>query len=125
MKHLGWQWLVINSLLLGALAGMAETRPQYGGTLRVATHAAPMSLDPADTIQPDSFARRNLMLLIFETLVTTDEGGRLRPALAASWQSSSGNQRWQFRLRPGVKFHDGTPLTPEMVAASLRTANPS
>jgi peptide/nickel transport system substrate-binding protein len=133
MKRFAWQWLVISSLVAGAATGTAaagtETRPQYGGTLRVAMHAALASLDPADTAQPDSFARRNLTLLIFETLVTTDEAGRLHPRLAVSWQVSSGpapgSQRWQFQLRRKVKFHDGTALTAELVAASLRIANPN
>lgn len=124
MKRFGWHWLVISSLIAGSLA-FAETRPQYGGTLRVAMRAAPSSLDPADSAQPDSVARRNLTLLIFETLVTSDENGRVRPGLAVSWQASAGDQRWQFRLRRGVKFHDGTMLTPEIAAASLRIANPS
>jgi ABC-type transport system substrate-binding protein len=133
MKRFAWQWVVISSLIAGvAAAGTAaagaETRPQYGGTLRVAMHAAPVSLDPADGTQADSFAWRNLTLLIFETLVTADAAGRLHPGLAASWQASSGptleNQRWQFQLRRKVKFHDGTALTAELVAASLRVANP-
>jgi ABC-type transport system substrate-binding protein len=132
MKRFAWQWVVISSLVAGAVTGTAaasaETRPQYGGTLRVAMHAAPASLDPADSTQADSFARRNLTFLIFETLVTTDASGRLHPGLASSWQASSGatpdNQRWQFQLRRKVKLHDGTALTPEIVAASLRVANP-
>jgi len=36
-----------------------------------------------------------------------------------------GDQRWQFRIRRDVKFHDGTPLSAEIAAASLRAANPS
>jgi MarR-like DNA-binding transcriptional regulator SgrR of sgrS sRNA len=130
MKVFGWQWLVTSSLVFGSvLAGSpaagAETRPQYGGTLHVAARAAPSSLNSADCTQPNSFASRNLALLIFETLVTTDEGGRVRPALATSWQESSGSRRWQFRLRRGVKFHDGTGFTPEIAASALRSANPS
>jgi peptide/nickel transport system substrate-binding protein len=125
MRRFGWQWLAINSLLLAGLAAVAETRPQYGSTLRVAVHAALTSLDPADSTQPDSFARRNITLLIFETLVTTDDSGRVRPGLATSWQSQAGNQRWEFRLRRDVKFHDGTDFSPEIAAASLRTAHPS
>jgi peptide/nickel transport system substrate-binding protein len=133
MKRFAWQWVVISSLVAGvAAAGTAaagaETRPQYGGTLRVAMHAAPVSLDPADNTQADSLARRNLTLLIFETLVTADAGGRLHPGLAMSWQASSGqapgSQRWQLQLRRKVKFHDGTALTAELVATSLRFANP-
>jgi MarR-like DNA-binding transcriptional regulator SgrR of sgrS sRNA len=61
---------------------------------------------------------------MFETLVTMDDRGRLRPALATSWQAAPGNQRWQFWVRRGVKFHDGSPLTAEAVAAALRAANP-
>src|SRR5579864_2653560 len=125
MKLFAWRWLATSSLLFGALAANAETRPQYGGTLHVAVHAAPQSLDPADIGQPDSFARRNLSSLLFDKLVVSDGAGRVQPSLAESWQASRGNQRWQFRLRHGVSFHDGTPLSAEIAAASLRYANPS
>ncbi|MGA7905771.1 MAG: ABC transporter substrate-binding protein [Candidatus Sulfotelmatobacter sp.] len=124
MRHFGWQWLAASSLLLSLAAG-AATRPQYGGTLRVAVREAPTSLDPADATQADSFARRNLMALIFETLVTIDDRGRVHPALAEAWETAPGDQRWQFRLRPGIRFHDGSPLTAELAASSLRAANPS
>ncbi len=45
--------------------------------------------------------------------------GALQPALASTWESDSNNHRWQFRLRPGVHFHDGSPLTSAAVVASL------
>jgi ABC-type transport system substrate-binding protein len=123
MKHFACHWLAVSSLFLGLLA-RAETRPQYGGTLRVTMHAAPPTLDPADSRVPDSFARRSVTSLLFDTLVTWNTG-HAQPGLADSWQSSKGNQRWQFRLRHGVKFHDGTALTIEIAAASLRFANPA
>jgi len=123
MRLSGWQWLAASSCLLCSLAA-AETRPQYGSTLRAATRIAPLSLDPAEKSQADSVARRNLNRMMFDTLVVMDDRGRAQPALATSWQSASGNQRWQFWLRRGIKFHDGSPLTPEAVAAALRAANP-
>ena len=123
MKLSGWRLLATSSMVAAALAS-AETRPQYGSTLRMATRIAPQNLDPADKSQPDSAARRNLARLMFETLVTLDDRGRLAPSLATSWQAAPGNQRWQFSVRRGVKFHDGSPLTPEAVAAALRMANP-
>jgi ABC-type transport system substrate-binding protein len=82
MKLFDWRWFVVSSVLVCTLA--AETRPQYGGTLHVAMHAAPASLDPADSTGSDSFARRSLTLLIFDTLVTSDENGRVQPSLAVS-----------------------------------------
>jgi peptide/nickel transport system substrate-binding protein len=123
MRLFACHWLAVSSLLLGVLA-RAETRPQYGGTLRVTMHAAPLTLDPADNRVPDSLARRSVTFLLFDTLVTWN-AGRAQPGLADSWQASKGNLRWQFRLRHGVKFQDGTPLTSEMAAASLRFANPA
>lgn len=130
MRHFDWRSLVVSSMVIGALAANAETRPQYGGVLHIAMRAAPTSLDPADfdqanKAQADSFARRSLTMLMFDTLVINDENLRVQPSLATSWQASPGNQRWQFRIRRGVKFHDGTPLSPEIAAASLRAANPA
>jgi MarR-like DNA-binding transcriptional regulator SgrR of sgrS sRNA len=124
MKLSGWQWFVVSSLLLVATAP-AETRPQYGGVLRIATRLAPSSLDPTDATQSDTIARRNVLRLMFDTLVTLDDRGRLQPALAISWRAEPGNQRWQFWLRPGITFQDGSLVTPEAVAASLRVANPN
>lgn len=123
MKLSACRWLAASSCLTCALAA-GETRPQYGSTLRAATRIAPASLDPADKSEANSIARRNLIRLLFDTLVTLDDRGRIQPALATSWQPASGNQRWQFWIRRGVKFHDGSALTVEAVAAAIRAANP-
>jgi ABC-type transport system substrate-binding protein len=122
MKRIGWRWLATSSVLLVVLV-QAETRLQYGGTLHVAMRAAPTTLDPADRSQ-ESFGGRSITSLLFDTLVVMDDSGRVKPALAETWQALRGNQRWEFRLRQGVKFTDGTPLTADIAAASLRAANP-
>jgi len=123
MKRSAWLWLVISSMLVASLA--AETRPQYGGTARVALRESFSSLDPADAKQSNSFARRSVIALVFDTLITLDEAGHPQPALATSWQANSQNQQWRFQIRHGVKFHDGSSLGAEQVSASLRAANPS
>jgi peptide/nickel transport system substrate-binding protein len=125
MKLSDWRWFAVSSVLVAAFVANAETRPQYGGTLRIATQAALTSLDPADNTQPDSFARRSVTMLIFDTLVTLDENGRMQPSLATAWQAAPGNTRWRITLRRGAKFSDGTTLTSEIAAASLRAANQS
>jgi peptide/nickel transport system substrate-binding protein len=121
---LSWQCLVISSLLVAGLSASAETRPHYGGTAHVSTHAVLTSLDPAD-VSADSFARRSITSLIFETLVSLDQSGRPQPGLATSWQAEHDGQRWLLRLRHGVKFHDGVAFTSELAAASLRVSNPT
>jgi peptide/nickel transport system substrate-binding protein len=86
---------------------------------------APQSLDPANENPYDGVAARNLSHLLFDTVVAVDERGYLQPALATSWQPEPGSQRWRFHLRKDVMCHDGTPLTSDIVAASLRAANPA
>jgi len=95
-------------LFLFGICANASTRPQYGGTARVETQR--------DLWQgPDSIARR----LTMDGLTAIDANGDVKPALAAQWSSQSGDRHWEFRLRPNVRFHDGTPLTAELAAASL------
>lgn len=125
MRRFAWQWLAISSLLVGAMAASAETRPQYGGTLHVMMREAPASLDPRDPSQADSFAKRTITSLLFDTLVTTDQSGHAINALANSWDAARGNQSIRFQLRSGIRFQDGTLLIPEIAASSLRRGNPS
>jgi len=123
MKRFVLQLLAASSLLLTTAGSRAATRPQYGGTLHVAVRMAPASLDPAAEVISVTPQGRNLSRLLFDTLVTTDDFGRLQPALATSWESDSNFQRWQFRLRNGVKFDDGSALTADFVASLLKTSN--
>ena len=63
----------------------------------------------------DGVARR----LVLDGLTALDADGNVSPALAVDWQSEDNDHRWQFRLRPGVHFHDGSPLTSTAVVMSL------
>jgi peptide/nickel transport system substrate-binding protein len=58
--------------------------------------------------------------LVFDRLVRMDERGTLQPALAIFWKHDGQFKRWEFRLRDGVKFSDGTPLTPPVAAMALQ-----
>ncbi len=89
-----------------------RTRPHYGGTLRVETASDPWG-DSRNN--PDAIARR----LVLDGLTTLAADGNVSTALAVDWQSDDNNHRWQFRLRPGVHFHDGSPLTSSAVVMSL------
>ena len=109
MRHTVFRWFAAISLLLLLLApAAARTRPRYGGTLRIETRSDPLKA-------PDGIARR----LIFDNLTEVNASWQLVPKLAVSWSSESANHRWEFHLRSGVRFHDGSPLTAEAVAMSL------
>ncbi|MBZ5629357.1 MAG: hypothetical protein LAO06_10890 [Acidobacteriia bacterium] len=107
--------------LLLASAARAETRPRYGGTLRVEMRAAPPSLDPVASAQDEGFAQ--IAPLLYDTLVRLDPSGRPMPSLASSWQQES-EHRWRLMLRQGVRYSDGSALTPAVAVRSLHEANP-
>jgi peptide/nickel transport system substrate-binding protein len=95
-------------LVLVCVCARARTRPHYGGTLRVEV--------AGDALQtPDGVARR----LILNGLTEWRADGSVAPALSLSWQSDGNSHRWEFRLRTGVSFHDGSPLTADSVVMSL------
>ena len=57
---------------------------------------------------------------VWETLTELDDALVARPALAESWDMSPDGRIWTFRLRPDVVFHDGTPLTGDLVLKNVR-----
>jgi peptide/nickel transport system substrate-binding protein len=114
MRHSAYLSLALASLSILAAPLFAATRPRYGHTLRVETRTPVRVIDPADPATHPRIAR-----LVFETLIRFDEAGLVQPGLAVSWQRDARRRHWQFRLRPEVRFHDGSPVTPAAVAASL------
>jgi ABC-type transport system substrate-binding protein len=106
MKRTAFRLLVVSSLLL-AVAAAGRTRPRYGGALRVEIRATGW--------EDNGLARK----LVGETLTTIDDKGHVQPWLAQSWESQNGGRRWVFWLRTGVKFHDGSLLSPGAVAQAL------
>lgn len=98
------------SCLFAALLApaVARTRPHFGGTIRVEVAGDPLAV-------PAGIARS----LMFDGLTTLGPDGSVQPALAIGWQSDDRDHRWQFTLRPGVTFQDGTPVTASSVVESL------
>jgi len=96
---------VLLALAAGAEAATAQT-------LRMGVGAQVTSLDPHyHNISPNNaFAS-----MVFSNLVETDERARPIPSLAESWRAV-GEDLWEFRLRPGVRFHNGSAFTAEDVA---------
>jgi peptide/nickel transport system substrate-binding protein len=84
------------------------------GELRIAAQFSPRSGYAIDT--DDAFVLAQLGAT--EALTSAAADGQVRPALAESWTQVD-PLTWRFVLRPGVTFHDGTPLTPSAVVTAL------
>jgi peptide/nickel transport system substrate-binding protein len=125
MQRLVLQLLAATSIVIWAPSLESAIRPHYGGMLHVEMEAAVRSLDPSEApvSSKEDAARERLAGLVLERLAEFDQNGRLQPALAVSWQANPERKQWQFQLRRGVKLHDGSPLTPAVVASALARAN--
>jgi peptide/nickel transport system substrate-binding protein len=104
---------ILSITILGAPA--TPVRAQVQTDLRIATSYKLMTLDP-------HYANLNentsLLSHIYERLVYQDEKLALKPGLAVSWSMISDTQ-WEFKLREGVRFHDGSPFTADDVVYSV------
>ena len=102
--------------LMARLPALLGARPM-SRELRVALYRAPASLDPAHV---SSRLESHLVRQVFDRLCGYDsQQQRLVPALAHYWEADDTARRWRFWLRPDVRFHDGSPLQAEAVAASV------
>jgi len=119
-----WKSRRARFLLLALLAccvvslGHAPDAPaQARRELRVGVAGVPATLDPASALDG---ATPLIARQVFDTLVAYREGSTdVDPALATRWAVSRDGLTWSFTLRNGVTFHDGYPVTPAEVAASL------
>jgi peptide/nickel transport system substrate-binding protein len=105
-----------------AIAGLSATMPaaaetpQRGGTLTVGFSSDTKTLDPTFSIQ---WSERQVLYLIYNTLIRTGQGFTLNPELAKSWEVSDDGLRIVFKLQEGVKFHDGTDFDAEAAKWNL------
>jgi peptide/nickel transport system substrate-binding protein len=108
----------------GAATGTGEqqldVRP--GGTLRTGIIAPAAELDPITVADEGGLA---VLGQSGEYMTWSDEKLELQPRIAESWEPNEDGSVWTFKVRQGVAFHDGRPLTAEDVAATMnRLADP-
>lgn len=107
---------------LAVCAGMALAPPdgqaqQRSPMLVFGQEAPPPTLDPHFST---SIATRNIAMHLFEQLVTRDENNGVIPELAERWEVSPDGLNYTFKIRTGVTFHNGKPLTSADVLASFQ-----
>ncbi|MEZ2408890.1 ABC transporter substrate-binding protein [Bosea sp. RCC_152_1] len=101
-------WLAAAPAVVLGAAAQAQT-------LTVGVRAGPLSIDPHFTA---SAVSAEPLKHVFDTLVVSGNNLELQPGLAESW-SAIDTTTWEFRLRRGVKFHDGSDFTAEDVKFSI------
>ncbi len=109
---------MVAALLAAALVALAPALPASAATLRWAGRGDLQTTDPHS--QNENLTN-NINILVYEPLVIRDKKLAIVPALAESWTQVSPTT-WRFKLRPNVKFHDGTPFTADDVVFSFERA---
>jgi peptide/nickel transport system substrate-binding protein len=107
---------------LGATAALASrsATPKHGGSITIARIEDSQSFDKTNVFQNESIW---LAEQIMEPLYTvTPDGKNVKPWLATSYKASNGGKTYTFKLRPGVKFSNGKPMTSADVKFSIDDA---
>jgi len=110
IQHLTIAALLASSAMIGA--AQAET------VLRWTSHGDALTLDPQGQNEGPTSTMNSQM---YEPLVRRDAKMVLEAALAESW-GPKGSNAWEFKLRKGVKFHDGSDFDAEDVVFSIARA---
>ena len=108
--------LVVTGVLLGPPPrGAAE--PQGEVTLAWHVTIAPAWFDPSST--PPQITPFGILYALHDALVRPLPGQRMGPSLAESWKESTDGLTYEFKLRRGLRFHNGDPLTTDDVKWSF------
>src|SRR3989441_10718686 len=111
-RHHAWLILLAVAVVVASTltaVNAAET-PCRGGILLAVIGADPPSLDPH---QESTFATLQLVAPLYSTLLQTDpfDYPKIIGDAASEWKISPDGLTYTFKIRPGIKFHDGAPLT--------------
>ncbi len=102
-------------LALGSFGTIGEAAAEK--VLRVIPHADLKNLDP---IWTTAYISRNHGYLIYDTLFAMDENFKPQPQMVDTYEKSEDGLTWTFKLRDGLKWHDGADVTAEDCVASLQ-----
>jgi peptide/nickel transport system substrate-binding protein len=107
------------AVVLLAVPAAAQDRPKYGGELVFPVPSEPPSYDGH---REETFGLIHPFAPFYNTLIRVDptdpSGTKPVPSLAESWTVSNDGRTYTFKLRKGVKFHDGSEMTSKDVKAS-------
>ncbi len=100
-----------------AFATVAAAPFASAQTIKAVMHSDVKILDP---VFSGAYITRNHAYMIYDTLFAIDEKLQVKPQMVDSWTTSDDGLTWTFKLRDGLEWHDGTPVTSEDCVASLK-----
>jgi peptide/nickel transport system substrate-binding protein len=117
--RLGWAYSVVVAGLLFAATTAIAADPGPSGRVVIAWHVtiSPSWFDPSTA--PPQITPFGMLYAIHDALVRPYPGQKMGPSLAESWEESEDGLTYQFKLRPGLKFHNGDAVTTEDVKFSF------
>ena len=110
-------FLKTTAVVASALAAPRLSLAADNKILRFVPQANLANLDPIWTTQ---YVVRNGSLLIWDMLMGVDDQLQPKPQMVEAFENSSDFKTWTFKLRPGLKFHDGEPVLSKDVVASIK-----
>ncbi|HTX54906.1 MAG TPA: ABC transporter substrate-binding protein [Candidatus Baltobacteraceae bacterium] len=102
-----------------AAAGLGPLGCSRGDSKDQVAVSRPEELQKLDASDQYNLVNYTLNLHLFDTLVEMDESGKYVPSLAEAWETSPDGLAWTFKLRKGVKFHNGDRFTSKSVKFTL------
>ena len=101
------------ALVLSACTGTGQTQPV---TLRVGWAGSPDTLNPGTAVLSEAYT---IFALVYDTIYEYQLDGTYKLDVAESAEVSDDSLTWTFKIRDGIKFHDGTPMTAKDAAFSV------
>lgn len=112
------KWKHLAALALAA--GLAGSPPPARAQERVLRAVMDADLAITDPTFTSAYITRSFAYMVFDTLFAQDSQGRIQPQMVENWETSEDRLTWTFRLREGLVFSDGNPVTAEDAVASLQ-----
>lgn len=121
MKFNEGAFLTVRRGVSAALLGLtAWTQADAAAAESVLRFAASSDLRVIDPVYSLGYPTRNHGYLVYDTLFAFDSHGKVQPQMVESWQVSPDGMHYTFKLRPKLKWHDGTNVTAADCVASLK-----